>query len=195
MRLVQKWELTRAALEGLLARLDTDPSAAGEKYEHLRRALMRFFSLHGTPEPESSVDETLDRIARRLSAGDTIDDVPSFAYGVARLVRLERYRQSAAAPIAPLTSEMGPAAWAAAAPPPEDEESRDACLQRCLGHLPGDERDLIVTYYVGAGRERIEGRARLAAARRLTENALRHRAQRLRDSLRICAARCLEAAG
>ena len=190
MRLVQKWELTRAALDGLLARLDTDPSAAGEKYEHLRRALLKFFSLHGTAEPESSVDETLDRLARRLNAGQTIDDVPSFAYGVARLVRLERHRQSAAVP---MTSDEGLVARAAA-PHPESDEVRDACLERCLGQLPGDERDLIVTYYVGAGRERIAGRARLAAARGLSENALRHRAQRLRDSLRVCAARCLEQA-
>jgi DNA-directed RNA polymerase specialized sigma24 family protein len=188
MRLIKKWELTRGALERLLARLDTDPSAAGEKYEHLRRALLKFFSMHGTPEPESSVDETLDRLARRLDAGEPIDDAPSFAYGVARLVRFERHRQSSAVPT---TTDEGLVARAGA-PEAEAEEARDGCLQHCLGHLSPHERDLIVGYYVGAGRERIEGRARLAAARGLSENALRHRAQRLRDSLRTCASRCLE---
>jgi DNA-directed RNA polymerase specialized sigma24 family protein len=191
MRLVQKWELTRAALEGLLVRLDPDPGAAGEKYEHLRRALLKFFCMHGTQEPESSVDETLDRIARRLTAGQSIDDVPSFAYGVARLIRLERHRKSA---VVPTTTDEGLAARAAQ-PEAEDEEVRGSCLQGCLDRLPRDERDLIVTYYVGAGRERIRGRAALASARGLSENALRHRAQRLRDSLLICAAQCIEQAG
>jgi DNA-directed RNA polymerase specialized sigma24 family protein len=190
MRVVRRWELTGAALNGLLARLDTDPVAAGERYEHLRRALLKFFSWHQVLEAESSVDETLDRIARRLDAGDTIDDVPAFAFGVARLVRLERQRRSAAMPT---TSDERLVAHAAT-PQPEDVEMRDACLQRCLGQISATERDLIVTYYVGAGRERIDGRAGLAAALGLSENALRHRAQRLRDRLRVCASECVETA-
>jgi DNA-directed RNA polymerase specialized sigma24 family protein len=190
MRVVQKWELTSAALDRLLAGLDADPTAAGQKYEHLRRALLKFFTWRGTPEPETSVDETLDRLARRLDAGHTIDDIPAFAYGVAKLVFLERRRQSTAMPV---TSDEGLVARAAAAPP-EREEVRDTCLNGCLGELPRDDRDLIVTYYVGAGRDRIQSRARLAATLGLSENALRHRAQRLRDRLRICASSCIEQA-
>ena len=52
-----------------------------------------------------------------------------------------------------------------------------------------------MTYYVGTGRERIEGRSRLAATLGLSENALRLRAQRLRDRLRVCAAQCVETDG
>ncbi len=73
-----------------------------------------------------------------------------------------------------VANELGNCSARAAAPEPEGDEVRDACLQRCLGELPRDERDLIVTYYVGAGRKRIEGRARLAATFGLSENALRH---------------------
>jgi DNA-directed RNA polymerase specialized sigma24 family protein len=190
MRVVRRWELTRTAFDGLLARLDTDPVVAGEKYEHLRAALLRFFSWHQTLEADASVDETLDRIARRLAGGETIEDVPAFAYGVARFVRLERQRQAAATPT---TTDEGLVAHAAEEPPEEDE-ARDACLQRCLGEIPAKERDLIVSYYVGTGRERIDGRAQLAATLSLTENALRHRAQRLRTRLRVCAAQCVERA-
>jgi hypothetical protein len=189
-RVARRWELTREALERLLSRLDTDPTAAGEKYERLRRALLKFFSWHQIPEADSSVDETLDRIARRLDAGHHIDDVPVFAYGVARMVRLERQRKSAAMPT---TSEEFLLTQAAPTQC-EDIEVRDACLQRCLAELSPKDRDLIVTYYVGTGRERIEGRARLAAALGLSDNALRHRAQRLRDRLRIRAAQYLEQA-
>src|SRR5262245_53520218 len=85
---VPRWKLTRGAFTGLLAHLDADPAAAGEKYEHLRRALLKFFSWHQMPEAESAVDETLDRVARRLEEGHAIADVPAFAYGVARRVGL-----------------------------------------------------------------------------------------------------------
>jgi DNA-directed RNA polymerase specialized sigma24 family protein len=181
-RAVDKWELTRGALTGLLVRLDEDPIAAGERYEQLRRALLKFFSWHQTPEAESAVDETLDRLARRLAAGHPIADVPAFAYGVARLVRLERQRQAAM-----LTGDERLLAQAAR-PQADDIEVKAASLQRCLDELPERERDLILGYYVGTGRERIDGRARLAAALGLSENALRHRAQRLRDRLRVRAA-------
>lgn len=188
MRGGQKWELTAVALARLLRRLHEDPTAAGERYEHLRRVLLKFFGWHGTPDAESCVDEALDRLARRLEAGETIDDVPAFAYGVARLVRLERQRRAAAMPV---TGDEDLAARAAPASQ-EADESRDVCLERCLDELPRADRELIVTYYVGVGRERIDGRARLAAALGLSDNALRHRAQRLRDGLRTCAMRCLE---
>src|SRR5262245_54466458 len=154
-----RWELTRAALDGLLTRLDTDLLTAAEKYEHLRRALLRFFSWHQGLDAESSVDETLDRVARRLDAGHAIDDVQAFALGVARLVRLERQRQAAAMRT---TGDHFHLAEAAASD--EATEARDAWLRRCLGRLSPSDRDLIMTYYAGTGRERIDGRARLAAA-------------------------------
>lgn len=188
VRVVREWELTRGAFDGLLARLDTNSVAAGEKYEHLRRALLKFFSLHQMPDAESCVDETLDRTARRLDKGDTINDVPAFVYGVAKLVRFERQRRSAAMPTASDERLLAQAA----APPPDDVEGRDACLQRCLADLSAEDRDLIVAYYVGTGRERIDGRAQLAAALGLSENALRLRVQRLRDRLRVRAAQYIE---
>jgi DNA-directed RNA polymerase specialized sigma24 family protein len=83
---------------------------------------------------------------------------------------------------------------AAPAETPDVEEVRDACLNRCLAELSAKDRDLIVAYYVGTGRDRIVGRARLAAALGLSENALRLRAQRLRDRLRVRAAQYLEQA-
>ena len=193
MGTVQKWELTRGALDRLLARLDPDPSAAGEKYEHLRRSLVKFFSWRGTPDVESSADATLDRLARRLNTDDAIDDVPAFAYGVARLIHLERQRQAAAMPMTGdevLLTRAAPASTHS-----ENQEIRDGCLQRCLSELAREDRDLVVNYYVGAGRQRIEERVRLATALGVSDNALRLRIQRLRDRLRGCAARCVERGG
>jgi DNA-directed RNA polymerase specialized sigma24 family protein len=178
----RRWELTERALQGLLARLDTNPVVAGEKYEHLRRALLKFFSWHQMPEAESSADETLDRIARRLDAGHTIDDITGFAHGVAKLVSRERQRRAA-----PMLTAWDERLVANAVASSSEDEVRDACLQHCLAALSPQDRDLIVAYYVGTGRGRIDGRARLAAALGVTENALRLRVQRLRDHLRGCA--------
>jgi DNA-directed RNA polymerase specialized sigma24 family protein len=189
-RVTRRWELTHGALHALLARLDQDPGRAAEKYEHLRRALLKFFSWQCTTEPEASVDATLDRIARRLDSGHAIDDVPAFAYGVARLVRLEQQRLSAA-----MRTVSDEHLENAAAPAPPAADGREACLQDCLAELSEGDRELILAYYAGTGRDRIGGRAQLAAALGVSDNALRLRAQRIRDRLRIRAAQRLEQAG
>lgn len=189
-RVTRRWELTHGALHALLASLDRDPGRAAEKYEHLRRALLKFFTWHRTPEPEASVDSTLDRVARRLDSGHSIDDLPAFAYGVARLVRLERQRQAA---VMPTVSDEH--LENAAAPEPVTADEREACLQGCLAELPEADRELILAYYVGTGRDRIGGRAQLAAALGVSDNALRLRAQRIRDRLRTRAAQRLGQGG
>lgn len=186
-RAASRWELTQAALGRLMTRLDPDAGIAAEKYEHLRRALIKFFSWHGEVEAEASADETIDRLARRLGEGLQIDDVPTFAHGVARMVRLERARSAAAHPMVP---EEAVADRVAAQQPPTDDRLSD-CLQTCLAELPAEERTLILRYYTGVRREKIDGRQLLAREMGLTPNALRHRAQRVRDRLKSCATRCL----
>ncbi len=180
-RAVPKWELTPEALDRLLARLDADPTMAGEKYEHLRRALVKFFVWHGSPEPDTGADETLDRLARRLESGQGIDDLPSFAHGVARMLRLERARQAAARPLV-FDTEL---AERSAAPAPEADELSEH-VEACLEGLATPDRTLILRYYVGQGREKIALRSRMAREFGISENALRHRAQRLRDQLKQC---------
>ncbi len=180
-----KWELTPEALDRLMARLDSDATIAGEKYEHLRRALVKFFGWHGTPEPDACADETLDRLARRLESGQGIDDVPTFAHGVARLVRLERLRRAAAHPLTFDTT----VAERVAAPEPEASDELSEHVHACLSALPRGDRDLILRYYVGEGREKITVRSHMARELGISDNALRHRAQRLREQLKQCARR------
>lgn len=181
-----RWTLGATALDALLRRLDADEHVAGQKYEALRQALRKFFAWKGDPDPDTAADETLDRMARRLERGEPIDDVPSFARGVARMVRLERQRQ-------PLVLG-GDAVPEQVAAPPFEESQWATCLDRCLANLPADERTLILGYYAGDGATRIARRAALAHELGLSDNALRHRAQRLRDRLRTCGERCVQAA-
>jgi DNA-directed RNA polymerase specialized sigma24 family protein len=146
-------------------------------------------------EAESAVDETLDRVARRLEAGHPIDDVAAFAYGVARRVGLARRRQAAARPTVTDDRHLAQLAAPLGVAPTDEAEQRDRWLQRCLTEMTPADRELIVAYYAGIGRERIDGRARLAAKLGISENALRLRAQRLRDRLRNRTAELLQPAG
>jgi DNA-directed RNA polymerase specialized sigma24 family protein len=177
---------TQGAFARLLARLGPDAERAGNAYEHLRRALTSFFAWRGAATPEECADETLDRLARRLDDGMVVEDLPRYARGIARHVLLEHWRRGDARSV-PLEAAGSPPA---AAPEPS-EERRSTCLERCLGTLELEGRELILEYYLEEGRRRIEARKRIAQALSLSENALRSRAQRLRDRLERCLKVCL----
>jgi len=179
--------LTARALSSLLTRLGPDAERAGSAYEHLRRALVSFFTWRGAATPEECADETLDRLAMRLDEGTAVEDVPRFARGIARLVLLEHWRgpDARAVPLKNLGS-----AHSVAAKAPEDDAAPE-CLDLYLGELAPDSRDLILEYYGAEGRSRIDRRKRMAQALGVSESALRNRAQRLRDRLELCVTRCL----
>ena len=181
--------LTADAFASLLTRLGPDAERAGEAYEHLRRALVGFFTWRGAGTPEECADETLDRLAARLSQGLAVEDVPRFAHGIARMVLLEHWRR----PEARGTTLEGTEPADRATPDDPEDDALHGCLDRCLGELAPDGRDLILTYYGAEGRARIQARRRLAQSLHLSESALRNRAQRLRDRLEPCIRRCLGA--
>src|SRR2546421_3106679 len=84
--------LTGEAFSKLLAHLDPDGERAGEKYEDLRRTLIKFFEWRGAPFPEDHADETFNRVARKLNEGIEIKNVGGYCYEVARLVCLEVWK-------------------------------------------------------------------------------------------------------
>jgi DNA-directed RNA polymerase specialized sigma24 family protein len=178
----------RSEFARLLERLDTDPVEAGHRYEALRYTLLRFFEWRGVAAADSAADETLDRLGRRLAAGETVADPRAYALGIARLVALEQHRR----PEARHTSLDDVPAWRLTAAEGEGADPpRLRCFDRCLGALPAGQHDFIVRYYAATGRARIDGRAALATELGLSPNALRLRAQRLRDGLESCIRACL----
>ena len=109
--------ITAAGLALLLARLDPDTDRAALDTERLRRTLVRFFDWRGIWPPDECADETLDRLARRLEGETTVEDLRSYAYGIARMVLLERRRRPTFDPLdeAPDQRALGPT--------PQDEET------------------------------------------------------------------------
>lgn len=179
--------------DALLRQLGPDREGAGVRYEQLRQRLLAVFTYRGCSNPEDLADETMDRVARRLSERpvefDGTDPTP-FILGVAWNVARESFRRRHTVP---LPDDWDPAE------PFDDEKAADAeqgqreCLERCLGTLPVKHRDLLLQYYSEDRRARITGRSMLARRLAVSPNALRLKVHRLAIALRGCAFECVKA--
>ena len=183
--------LTAEAFAKLLALLDADRERAGEKYEELRRTLIRFFEWRGAPFPEDHADETLNRVARKLGEGVEIKSLGAYCCEVARLVCLEVWKGNDSRR-EPLEASRQHAVSPNNVETALERELALDCLEECLSRLPAESRALIVEYYQDEKRDRIERRRVLAEALGLRREALANRAQRLRDKLEQCVTRCFD---
>jgi DNA-directed RNA polymerase specialized sigma24 family protein len=191
--LKKDWVLTQEALDTLLARLDPDRDRAAQQYEHIRRALVVFFECRGTASPEDLADTVINRAARRLVEGQTIhtETPAAYFYGVARNVLKESWDAAKRAvsldqtALPPRLSVDPEGEWDQAAER-RLRERRLQFLERCLGELSDEARDLIGSYYQGDSGAKIKNRRRLAARLDIPINALRIRALRIRERLEAC---------
>ena len=175
------WTLNRTALATLIDRLG---EGGAQEYEVIRRKLIAFLDLRGAGHPEVAADETLDRVARKLEAGERIENLRGYVFGVARRVLLEGERRER-------RDRVGRETWALlrSEPGPDAEtERRLACLEGCLKALSPKNRALIEAYH---GRTSRVDRVTLGRELDLSDAALRTRAHRIRNELAACLARCL----
>lgn len=183
--------LTSETFTKLLASLDADRERAGEKYEDLRRTLVRFFEWRSAPFPEEHADEALNRLAKKLGEGVEVRNIGGYCYEVARLVFLEvvKGHDSKRAPLDSVEFEVG---VSDNIDETTEKELRLACLDDCLRALPSASADLILEYYRYGKRAQIDQRKALAKRFSLRRDALANRAQRLRDKLEQCVSGCLK---
>jgi DNA-directed RNA polymerase specialized sigma24 family protein len=184
------WTLTKTAFDCLLAALDEDRERAGEQYEWLRRKLVRFFEWRGAPNAEDLSDRTLNVAARRLAEGEAIRDMSNYCLGVARNLLLDQAREQR-------REQAGSVDPVFLHPAADDPEQPDLCqcLEHCLAELPAESRRLLLVYYGGDKRAKIDARKTLAAERGISMNALRILAYRLRARLERDVAERMEAKG
>lgn len=191
------WTLTPVAFERLLSWLCEDSDRGGERYLEMKERLVLYFDRKNSLAPDQLADETLNRVARRLEEeGTIISDTPAhYCYIVARFVFLESLRQRQRH--VPLNEGLSARSVASLASGPEareeekEKEQRLECLERCIGNLEGEERELIVSYYHGEERAKIENRRAMATNLGVTMNALSIRACRLRNKLQACMRECM----
>jgi DNA-directed RNA polymerase specialized sigma24 family protein len=199
--LKQDWEPTETIFREFLHWLDEGTNSDGQRYLEVRRRLELYFDRKNCVAPGELADETLNRVARKLEENGEITDVGplQYCYIVAKYVFLETLRAEKRAPFyRPLTNAnpsnlSGQSATLLEADSASHQKEKTAeCLDHCLMNLPSADRDLIVEYYRGHQRDKIERRAALATQFGLTANALSIRACRVRQKLETCIQACLK---
>jgi RNA polymerase sigma factor (sigma-70 family) len=180
-----KWQLTPEAFEKLLSALAPDREEAAHKYLLLKNNLTNFFEMRGLTSAEDAADEVLNRLARKLESGENLENPNTYALGIARFVLLEFRRH----PEKTADEEM-PEISVLPEQENEEKEGKLKCLEKCLRELSDENRRIIVGYYQGEKRQKIENRQKLADSLNIPSNALRNRAVRLRDKLENCISHC-----
>jgi len=185
--LTSPWKLTPEAFDKFLLNLAPDRTLAGERYETIRCKLIRFFEWRDCPHPEEHADETINRVIRKIDQGGQLENPSTYAYGIARMLLLEIYKETERE-----KNALQEVALTPQSAPDVTDDARYTCLQHCLAALPTESRELIIQYYQGEGQSKIENRKQLAERGSMPLNALRIRVLRVREKLEVCVKGCVE---
>jgi len=174
---------TPEEFEKLLFWLDPDRDQGGSRLKQIQSRLIKIFASRGCVDAETLADEVLNRVSVRIDeVVKTYPDPLHCCLGFLDYVHREYLRD-----------ERTKAAVKPPQPRPSEElEREDRCLATCLSELSERERDLIVVYFQGEKRAKIDNRRTLATRMGLTANALRIHAHRIRTKLRECLEGCLQ---
>jgi DNA-directed RNA polymerase specialized sigma24 family protein len=192
------WALTQSAFRRLLEWLDEGTNSGGQKYEEMRRRLILYFDRRDCWSPDDLADETLNRVARRLEEEGSITGSGSaqFCYIKAREVLLEYWRKPERKQTGlddPKANDLATRNAGAVGNPDvqwEGKEKRLECLEQCLHQLEHGDHDLIVRYYHGEKRTKIDNHQKMAHQLGITDKALGLRALRIRKKLEVCVNKC-----
>jgi len=176
----------------LLDWLDGGVNSEGQKYVEMRQRLVTYFNRKNCSAPDDLADETLNRVARRIQKEGFIKaETPAkYCYIVARFVFMESLREGERE--RSRQQELARQWHATSGSEASDiQEKMRTCMQRCIEQLDPAKRELILDYYAGDERQKIDNRKRLAGSLKMTTNALSIRACRIRDELETCVRQCL----
>ena len=175
--------------------LDNGTNSGGQSYLNLRQRLVGYFDRKNCRAPEDLADETLNRVARRLEEEGVIvsETAARYCYIVARFVFHEYLRRSNdEVPLDALANEVADNNTNISASDDEAQHREQLlrCLDQCTEKLEPAHRELIIRYYHGEQRVKIENRNSLARQLGVTINALTIRACRIRNKLEACVTEC-----
>ncbi|MDQ3710769.1 MAG: hypothetical protein M3388_00895 [Acidobacteriota bacterium] len=183
--MIEKNPVTQEGFDTLLNWLDRNRETAGEKYEKIRRRLIRIFVGRGCYEAEELADETISRVTLKLPQviENYLGDPILYFYGVANHIHHEWLRkQNKTKNLQLLDTDKVSAG---------DSESEYECLETCLETLPANQRQLIIEYYRNEKTAKIEHRRKLAKELEISPNALQVKTFRIRTNLQECVRNCI----
>jgi DNA-directed RNA polymerase specialized sigma24 family protein len=195
----KRWELSSHSFNCLLSWFDEGANSSGQTYLEIRQRLVAYFDRKNCPAPDDLADETLNRVARRLEEEGVIETEPpaKYCYIVARFVFMEQLRSTQKENLFFTDLRRQPQANNLAAPEVDDNKEGKQkmlnCLEQCANNLEASSRRIILRYYVGKERVKIENRRGLAASLGISMNALSIRACRIREKLETCIRQCVGA--
>jgi RNA polymerase sigma factor (sigma-70 family) len=182
--------VTKENFDALLDWLDLNREAAGQKYEKIRRRLIKIFVCRGCFEAEELADTTINRVTNKLPqiVEKYIGEPTLYFYGVADKIHLEWLRKQKKIKQLELTETDN-----YAESEPAESEFEYECLEECLKTLSGIERNLIVDYYKEEKKAKIELRRKLAQELEISVSALQVKTCRIRARLQECVQNCASA--
>lgn len=193
----KNWTMTSSAFSHLLNWLDSGENSEGQKYLEMRHRLVAYFDRKNCATPDELADETLNRVARRLEEENIESETPAkYCYIVARFVFLESLRgmDKASVSLDDVLQKAQEKQIAAITESIDNEkevkEKMLGCLEHCTEKLEAENREIIISYYFGEERIKIENRRALAQKLGISSNALSIRACRIRDKLETCVRKC-----
>ena len=145
----------------------------------MRRRLIQFFNFHAAIIPEDLADEAFNRLAKKIRNGETIQKIPQYLAGIARMLLLEERHRTRR------ETQFIESALHVFHPDQENNQMLDA-LEACLEQISSSNRKLLDRYYTAESRNRILNRQKMAEELGISLNSLRNRALRLREKLEHC---------
>ncbi len=183
--------LTQTGFDKLLATLDADREQAGAKYESLRARLIKFFEWRNCETAEELTDTVFDRIIKKITEGEQIQNIGAYSATVAQFVFKEDCRkQSRLTQSIEDTKELDISFEANGFAEREIDDSQMDCLEKCLAEFSDENHRLIIAYYDTDERTMIATRKRLADEMEISLNVLRIRVCRLKAKLENCTSDC-----
>jgi DNA-directed RNA polymerase specialized sigma24 family protein len=149
--------------------LPPEPDRAVGEFNRIRERLVFYFTHHGFSDPENLAGEVILRVHKRCREGVPMESgIMNYCYGVARFVKIEKWKLPVEHQPAADTEHMDSA-------PPNVE--RRILLEQLLRHLTSPERDVIIRFYLDDNQD-------MEDTLGVTRNALRIKAHRIMEKLR-----------
>ena len=178
--------------ETLLGWFSDNREQAGAEYLKIREGLIRFFRYKGCSDAETLADETINRVAEKIPSFDESKNVKKLTifYGFAANIFLEYLRTQKRQN--EKLNKFGVTQNSFAETNEEPDDSKIECLNKCLGELSAEEREIFIEYYGQEKEKKSLARKKIAGRLHCEMNTLHVRVFRLRGVLAKCIEKCMK---